>query len=51
MKELASFIEKNCIIQSIVVRKDSNNDGYEITAGERRWRASKIANPIVCQLL
>jgi ParB family chromosome partitioning protein len=44
LKELASSIEKNGIIQPIVVRKDSNNDGYEIIAGERRWRASKIAN-------
>lgn len=44
LKELASSIEKNGIIQPIVVHKDSNNDGYEIIAGERRWRASKIAN-------
>ncbi len=44
LKELASSIEKNGIIQPIVVRKDSNDDGYEIIAGERRWRASKIAN-------
>lgn len=44
LKELASSIEKSGIIQPIVVRKDSNNDGYEIIAGERRWRASKIAN-------
>ncbi|WP_368666756.1 ParB N-terminal domain-containing protein [Wolbachia endosymbiont of Mansonella ozzardi] len=32
-------------MQSIVLRKDLNNDGYEIIAGERYWRASKIANP------
>ncbi|QOD38679.1 ParB/RepB/Spo0J family partition protein [Candidatus Wolbachia massiliensis] len=44
LKELASSIEKNGIIQPIVVRKDSNKDGYEIIAGERRWRAGKIAN-------
>ncbi|MGL9717917.1 MAG: ParB/RepB/Spo0J family partition protein [Wolbachia sp.] len=42
LKELASSIEKNGIIQPIVVRKGSN--GYEIIAGERRWRAGKIAN-------
>ncbi|MDM8334825.1 ParB/RepB/Spo0J family partition protein [Wolbachia pipientis] len=44
LKELASSIEKNGIIQPIIVRKNSNNDGYEIIAGERRWRAGKIAN-------
>lgn len=44
LKELASSIEKSGIIQPIVVRKDSNNNGYEIIAGERRWRAGKIAN-------
>ncbi|APR98848.1 ParB/RepB/Spo0J family partition protein [Wolbachia endosymbiont of Folsomia candida] len=44
LKELAISIEKSGIIQPIVVRKDSNEDGYEIIAGERRWRASKIAN-------
>jgi ParB family chromosome partitioning protein len=44
IENLASSIEKNGIIQPIVVRKDPNNDGYEIIAGERRWRASKIAN-------
>ncbi|WCR58300.1 ParB/RepB/Spo0J family partition protein [Wolbachia endosymbiont of Ctenocephalides felis wCfeJ] len=44
LKELASSIEKNGIIQPIVARKGSNNDGYEIIAGERRWRAGKIAD-------
>jgi ParB family chromosome partitioning protein len=43
LRELASSIEKNGIIQPIVVRKDSNENSYEIIAGERRWRASKIA--------
>ncbi|MDR2831572.1 MAG: ParB/RepB/Spo0J family partition protein [Rickettsiales bacterium] len=43
LRELAKSIEKSGVIQPIVVRKDPNNDGYEIIAGERRWRASKIA--------
>ncbi|HCE59688.1 MAG TPA: chromosome partitioning protein [Wolbachia sp.] len=43
LKELANSIEKSGIIQPIVVRKDANDGGYEIIAGERRWRASKIA--------
>lgn len=43
LKELASSIEKSGVIQPIVVRKDSTEGGYEIIAGERRWRASKIA--------
>ncbi|MDN5247536.1 PREDICTED: probable chromosome-partitioning protein ParB [Rhagoletis zephyria] len=43
LKELANSIEKSGIIQPVVVRKDPNEGGYEIIAGERRWRASKIA--------
>lgn len=43
LKELANSIEKSGIIQPIVVRKDANDGGYEIIAGERRWRASKVA--------
>lgn len=44
LNELADSIKRNGIIQPIVVRKDPNNEGYyEIIAGERRWRASKIA--------
>jgi ParB family transcriptional regulator, chromosome partitioning protein len=37
--ELARSIRANGIIQPIVVRK--SGDGYEIVAGERRWRASQ----------
>jgi ParB family chromosome partitioning protein len=39
--ELARSIKSNGIIQPIVVRKAE--DGYEIVAGERRWRASQRA--------
>lgn len=40
--ELADSISKHGVLQPIVVRKKSNGY-YEIIAGERRWRASKIA--------
>lgn len=40
--ELADSIGKHGILQPITVRKKSNGF-YEIIAGERRWRASKIA--------
>lgn len=39
--ELARSIKSNGVIQPIVVRKTA--DGYEIVAGERRWRASQRA--------
>ena len=41
IEELARSIRSNGIIQPIVVRKAEN--GYEIIAGERRWRASQRA--------
>jgi ParB family transcriptional regulator, chromosome partitioning protein len=41
IEELARSIRSNGIIQPIVVRKADN--GYEIVAGERRWRASQRA--------
>jgi len=42
LKELANSIRAQGILQPIVLRKDENN-GYEIIAGERRWRAAQIA--------
>lgn len=39
IKELAESIDKNGLLQPIVVRK--NGDKYEIIAGERRYRAFK----------
>lgn len=40
-KKLVASIRKNGIIQPIIVRK--SNSGYEIIAGERRWRAAQAA--------
>jgi len=42
LQELANSIEKSGVFQPIIVRK-SKVKGYEIIAGERRFRASKLA--------
>jgi len=39
--ELAASIRSTGLIQPIVVRK--SREGYELIAGERRWRAAKMA--------
>ena len=46
LDELASSIKTRGILQPILVRPISkdNNSNYEIIAGERRWRAAKLAN-------
>lgn len=41
IEELARSIEVHGILQPIMVRK--TGDGYEIVAGERRWRAARKA--------
>jgi ParB family transcriptional regulator, chromosome partitioning protein len=40
-KQLIASIKKNGIIQPVIVRKI--DEGYEIIAGERRWRAAQEA--------
>lgn len=51
LRELANSIEANGIIQPLIVRKKA--DRYELVAGERRWRAAKLAGlaevPVVVQ--
>ncbi|WP_394405272.1 ParB/RepB/Spo0J family partition protein [Streptococcus sp. 20-1249] len=42
LAELARSIKENGLIQPIIVRK-SAIFGYELLAGERRWRASQLA--------
>ena len=39
--ELASSIKSNGVIQPLIVRESSS--GYELVAGERRWRAARLA--------
>ena len=41
LNELAQSIKENGVIQPIIVQKKGN--GYRIVAGERRWRASRLA--------
>ena len=39
--ELAASIEEHGVIQPLIVTRAS--DGYQLVAGERRWRASRLA--------
>lgn len=41
LQELADSIKEHGVLQPIVVTKEGNK--YQIVAGERRWRASKLA--------
>ena len=41
MEELSDSIKKYGVIQPLIVRKQGSR--YEIIAGERRWRAAKMA--------
>ncbi len=43
LSQLAESIAAHGLIQPIVVRSTASSDFYEIIAGERRWRASKMA--------
>ena len=51
LNELAASIASNGVIQPLVVRR--KDDGFELVAGERRWRAAKMAGlsevPVVVQ--
>ena len=51
LEELATSIRANGIIQPLIVRRAG--DSYQIVAGERRWRAARIAEleevPVVIQ--
>ncbi len=42
LNELVDSIKEKGVIQPVIVRKSSDSS-YELIAGERRWRASKLA--------
>src|SRR5690606_29984590 len=41
LKELSASVKQHGILQPLVVTPDGDN--YQIIAGERRWRAAKLA--------
>lgn len=43
LEDLAASIRQKGILQPIIVRSIPDTDGYEIVAGERRWRAAQMA--------
>ena len=43
ISELADSVRVHGIIQPILARQLPDSDGYEIIAGERRWRAAQLA--------
>jgi len=44
MAELASSIRAKGLVQPIIARPDRQRGGFEIVAGERRWRAAQRAS-------
>lgn len=43
LSELAASISSRGVIQPIIVRPHPNGEGYQLVAGERRWRAAQKA--------
>lgn len=43
LDDLAESIRQKGVLQPLIVRKRTDADGYEIVAGERRWRAAQKA--------
>jgi len=43
LEELAASIRSQGLMQPVVVRAVDGGEGYELIAGERRWRAAQIA--------
>jgi ParB family chromosome partitioning protein len=43
LTELADSIRRDGVLQPVLVRAVADGDGYELIAGERRWRAARLA--------
>lgn len=55
LRQLADSIEAHGIIQPIIARESGSGGGFEIIAGERRWRAAQMAGlhevPVIVRTL
>ena len=55
LRQLADSIEAHGIIQPIIARESDSGAGFEIIAGERRWRAAQLAGlhevPVIVRTL
>lgn len=43
LEELAQSIKEHGLIQPLIVKRDEESGKYQLIAGERRWRAAKMA--------
>lgn len=43
LRDLANSLLQKGVIQPLIVRRNPDQDSYQIVAGERRWRAAQIA--------
>jgi ParB family chromosome partitioning protein len=43
LQDLADSIKRYGVLQPIILVRNETSDGYKIIAGERRWRAAKVA--------
>jgi len=43
LKDLAASIRRRGLLQPVTVRRAGDGPGYELIAGERRWRAARMA--------
>lgn len=43
LQELTASIESRGVLQPLILRPDPSGEGYQIVAGERRWRAAQRA--------
>ncbi len=43
LRDLAASIREKGVIEPLVIRRSTGTDGFELIAGERRWRAAKLA--------
>lgn len=51
LNELAASILEHGILQPLIVSKQPDQDAYTLVAGERRWRAAKLAGLVLVPVI